>query len=97
MFGQVFPRWEWTFALLLVSVIKFQVDNAHSLVLATSVDAERAFSTGRRQVSHLQHNMNSQTFKARMAVGSWARTPLLSNFTTISDTILASMGKPKSG
>ena len=42
--------------------------------LASSVDAERAFSVGRRQVSHLQHNMNSQTFKARMCVGSWANS-----------------------
>ncbi|KZP21977.1 hypothetical protein FIBSPDRAFT_671842, partial [Athelia psychrophila] len=37
----------------------------------------RAFSCGRLQVSHLQHNMSSQTFKAQMAVGSWAGTPLM--------------------
>ena len=43
---------------------------------ATSVDAKRAFSTGRRQVNFMQTNMNSQTFKAQMAIGSWARSPL---------------------
>ncbi|KAG5633419.1 hypothetical protein H0H81_007971, partial [Sphagnurus paluster] len=38
---------------------------------ASSVDAERAFLGGQREVNHLQHNMSSQTFKADMAVGSW--------------------------
>jgi len=45
--------------------------------LATSVDAERAFSTGRRQVNFLQTNMSSQTFKAKMAVNSWASSEVL--------------------
>jgi hypothetical protein len=44
---------------------------------ASSVDAERAFSSGRLQVGYLQHGMNSQTFKARVALGSWVNTPLL--------------------
>ena len=39
--------------------------------LASSVDAEWAFSGGRLQVNHLQHGTNSQTFRAQMAVGSW--------------------------
>ncbi|KAF8220298.1 hypothetical protein L208DRAFT_1334714, partial [Tricholoma matsutake] len=43
---------------------------------ASSVDAEWAFSSGCLQISHLQHNMNSQTFRAQMAVGSWAQSPL---------------------
>ena len=43
---------------------------------ATSVDAERAFSKGRQQVNFTQHNMSSETFTARMAVGSWAKTPI---------------------
>ncbi|KAG2337188.1 hypothetical protein BDR05DRAFT_895673, partial [Suillus weaverae] len=42
---------------------------------ASSVDAERAFSGGRLQVNHLQHGINSQTFKAQVAVGSWYNTP----------------------
>ncbi|TEB21368.1 hypothetical protein FA13DRAFT_1642080, partial [Coprinellus micaceus] len=46
---------------------------------ASSVDAERAFSNGRVQVNHLQHNTSSQTFKSRVAVGSWSGTPLLPN------------------
>ncbi|KAF8153600.1 hypothetical protein K438DRAFT_1428294, partial [Mycena galopus ATCC 62051] len=44
---------------------------------ASSVDAERAFSGGRLQVNHLQHQTSSQTFKARVALGSWIGTPLL--------------------
>ncbi|KDQ05543.1 hypothetical protein BOTBODRAFT_122637, partial [Botryobasidium botryosum FD-172 SS1] len=44
---------------------------------ASSVDAERSFSDGRNMVSHLQHNMSANAFKAQMAVGSWAETPLL--------------------
>lgn len=44
--------------------------------VASSVDAERAFSVGRLEINHLQHNTNPQTFKAQMAVGSWAKTPL---------------------
>jgi hypothetical protein len=43
---------------------------------ASSTDAERAFSEGRREVNFMQHNMSSQTFKAEMAVGSWDGTPL---------------------
>jgi len=48
------------------------------------VDAERAFSVGRLEVNHLQHNTSPQTFKAQVAVGSWARTPL---YPGLSDTI----------
>ncbi|KAJ6555812.1 hypothetical protein B0H19DRAFT_867549, partial [Mycena capillaripes] len=44
---------------------------------ASSVDAERAFSGGRLQVNHLQHQTSSQTFKARVALGSWFKTPLM--------------------
>jgi hypothetical protein len=46
------------------------------LTTASSVDAERAFSVGRLEVNHLQQNTSPQTFKAQIAVGSWARTPL---------------------
>jgi hypothetical protein len=59
---------------------------------ASSVDAERAFSTGQLEVNHLQHNMNSQTFKAQIAVGSWARTPLYPGFTEVTKIVERSMG-----
>ena len=55
--------------------------------LATSVDAERAFSVGHRQVNFMQHNMNSQTFKAQMAVGSWAKTPLFPGIDEVAEYI----------
>ncbi|KAJ3575281.1 hypothetical protein NP233_g1215 [Leucocoprinus birnbaumii] len=43
---------------------------------ASSVDAERAFSVGRRQINFMQHNMASNTFKAKMGLGSWVDSPL---------------------
>ncbi|KAG8714311.1 hypothetical protein FRC08_012114 [Ceratobasidium sp. 394] len=46
---------------------------------ASSVDAERAFSGGRMAVNYRQHRMSLSTFRAKMAVGSWYGTPLLSN------------------
>lgn len=56
-------------------------------IIASSVDAERAFSQGRLQVNHLQHNMSSQTFKANMAIGSWSKTPLLPGLVDITKII----------
>ncbi|PPQ84268.1 hypothetical protein CVT24_012844, partial [Panaeolus cyanescens] len=47
---------------------------------AAAVDAERSFSTGRRQVNHLQTGMSSDTFKAKMAVGSWSQSPIYPGF-----------------
>ena len=40
------------------------------------MDAEHAFSVGRLEVSHIQHNTSPRTFNAQVAVGSWAKTPL---------------------
>ncbi|KAF8228811.1 hypothetical protein L208DRAFT_1403052, partial [Tricholoma matsutake] len=48
------------------------------------VDAECVFSVGRLEVNHLQHNTSPQTFKAQVAVGSWAKTPL---YPGLSETI----------
>ena len=54
------------------------------IITASSVDAERAFSVGRLEINHLQHSTSPQTFKAQVAVGSWAKTPL---YPGLSDTI----------
>ncbi|KAJ7732836.1 hypothetical protein B0H16DRAFT_1328492, partial [Mycena metata] len=43
---------------------------------ATSVDAERSFSVGRRKLGFMQHNTAEQTFRSSMAIGSWDGTPL---------------------
>ncbi|KAF8220918.1 hypothetical protein L208DRAFT_1330994 [Tricholoma matsutake] len=51
---------------------------------ASSVDAEHAFAVGRLEINHLQHNTSPQTFKAQVAVGSWAKTPL---YPGLSETI----------
>ncbi|GAB1527909.1 hypothetical protein RhiTH_011097 [Rhizoctonia solani] len=58
---------------------------------ATSVDAERAFSAGRLTINHLQHNMSSETFEAKMAVGSWYGTPLLPEISDVAAIIRESM------
>ncbi|EUC58465.1 hAT family dimerization protein [Rhizoctonia solani AG-3 Rhs1AP] len=58
---------------------------------ATSVDAERAFSAGRLTINHLQHNMSSETFEAKMAVGSWYGTPFLPEISDVAAIIRESM------
>lgn len=63
--------------------------------LASSVDAERAFSIGRLQVNHLQHNMLSQTFKAQMALGSWVGGPLMSDLNVPIEIINEAIGRSK--
>ncbi|KAF8800449.1 hypothetical protein BYT27DRAFT_7006539, partial [Phlegmacium glaucopus] len=60
---------------------------------ATSVDAEHAFSTGRRQVNYMQHNMSSQTFKAHVAIGSQAKTPIFPKFSDIAAMVASCMGE----
>lgn len=58
---------------------------------ASSVDAERAFSEGRLNVNHLQHNMSSNTFRAKMALGLWADTPLFPSM----GVLAAELAKPQ--
>ncbi|KAG9077535.1 hypothetical protein FS749_010569 [Ceratobasidium sp. UAMH 11750] len=54
---------------------------------ASSVDAERAFSSGRMAVNYRQHRMNLSTFRAKMALGSWYGTPLLPNIQEVVDVL----------
>ena len=35
----------------------------------------------------MQHNMSSQTFKARMGVGSWSKTPLWPAFDILREMV----------
>ncbi|KAL1688913.1 hypothetical protein GGG16DRAFT_37664, partial [Schizophyllum commune] len=42
---------------------------------ATTVDVERAFSEGRREVNFMQTSMSHDTFNASMVVGSLAKLP----------------------
>jgi len=51
-----------------------------TIVAATSVDAEWAFSTGRHQINFTQHNINSQTFREEMTLQSWIKSPLYPGF-----------------
>lgn len=75
-----------------LTLLSLLLMNEHVYVTASSVDGERAFSYGRLQVNHLQHNMNSQTFKAQMTVGSWASTPLYPGLETVTRIIEKRMG-----
>ncbi|TEB22245.1 hypothetical protein FA13DRAFT_1921079, partial [Coprinellus micaceus] len=54
---------------------------------ASSVDAERAFSTGRRHVNFMQHNMTSNTFKSKVALGSWSDAPFFPKVQKLSEII----------
>ncbi|CAE6474836.1 unnamed protein product [Rhizoctonia solani] len=54
---------------------------------SSSVDAERAFSGGRMAVNYRQHRTSVETFRAKMAVGSWYGTPLLSDATEVLDML----------
>ncbi|EUC59033.1 hypothetical protein RSOL_293340 [Rhizoctonia solani AG-3 Rhs1AP] len=45
---------------------------------SSSIDVERAFSGGRMAINYRQHRTSVGTFRAKMAVGSWFGTPLLS-------------------
>ncbi|TFK36771.1 hypothetical protein BDQ12DRAFT_609236, partial [Crucibulum laeve] len=56
-----------------------------------------SFSTGCWQVNFMQHNMSSQTFKAQMAVGSWAQadSPLNPGLKYVSDIIAKDIDKSK--
>jgi hypothetical protein len=54
----------------------FVVSGSSTSLLASSVDAERAFSVGHRQINFMQHNMASTTFRSKMCLGSWQNTPL---------------------
>jgi DNA recombination-dependent growth factor C len=74
--GLKLQGWHLITAQSQVCFILFVLSNANITInLASSVDAERAFSVGHRQVNFLQQNMTSQSFKARMAVGSWINSP----------------------
>jgi hypothetical protein len=73
------------------------VFSSDNLNIASSVDAERAFSNGRLEVNHLQHNMSPQTFKAQIAIGSWSRTPLYPGLVEVMRIIERSMAGKNAG
>ena len=77
------------FALLFTNMI------IYTHILASSVDAERAFSGGRLQVNHLQHQISSQSFKAQVAVGSWYDSPLLPSISSVAAIINDKVSKGK--
>ncbi|KAH6884044.1 hypothetical protein BKA70DRAFT_1062756, partial [Coprinopsis sp. MPI-PUGE-AT-0042] len=60
---------------------------------ASSVDAERAFSVGRRHVNFMQHNMSSTSFRSKMALGSWINTPLYPEIEAAASIIEEGMAK----
>ncbi|KAF9002269.1 hypothetical protein BDQ17DRAFT_1243349, partial [Cyathus striatus] len=56
---------------------------------ASIVDAEHAFSVGHRQINFMQHNMTSNTFRAKMALGSWSKGPLFPGVHAVSPMLSA--------
>ncbi len=48
-----------------------------TLVIATSTDAERAFSRGHLTVSRLRHSLGEDSVCAGTVVGSWAGIPAI--------------------
>ncbi|KAF8691633.1 hypothetical protein RHS03_08734, partial [Rhizoctonia solani] len=54
---------------------------------SSSVDVERAFSGDRMSVNYRRHRTSLATFRAKMAVGSWFGTPLLSDGAEVVDMI----------
>ncbi|QRV80545.1 hAT family dimerization protein [Ceratobasidium sp. AG-Ba] len=54
---------------------------------ASSVDVERAFSCSRLMTKHIQHQMSTDTFGAKMALKSWYKTPLLPDVSDIASLL----------
>jgi hypothetical protein len=52
-------------------------------ILATTIDGEWAFSEGQQEMGFMQHNTSHDTFKALMAVGSWASTSFFSLYEAV--------------
>jgi hypothetical protein len=51
------------------------------------------FLKGGHEVKFMQHNMFSQTFKAKIAVGSWDGTPLMPNISEAISIIKRKMAR----
>jgi len=51
----------------------FIYNSSSHIFLATSVDVERVFSTGRIILSHLRNRLSVQSIRALMCVGAWSK------------------------
>ena len=89
--------WHWISSLLLVSRLSELLHQCLTNLLASSVDAERAFSGGRLQINHLQHGISSQTFKAQMAVGSWVGSDIFPTLEPFADIIRDASSRSQKG
>ncbi len=47
------------------------------LILATSVDVERVFSTGRLLLSHIRNRLSAQTTRALLCLNNWSKLGLV--------------------
>ncbi|CUA75984.1 hypothetical protein RSOLAG22IIIB_01988 [Rhizoctonia solani] len=87
-YGGIIPYWNAQFASR-PRLARMALD--YLTAPASSVDAERAFSSGRLMINHLQHQVSSQTFQSQMAIGSWFGTPLLPNLHTVASIVQTRM------
>ncbi|CAE6466018.1 unnamed protein product [Rhizoctonia solani] len=74
-------------SLTVVACVTMAID----ILLASSVDTERAFRDGRLMTNHLQHQMSSRTSQSQMAIGPWFSIPLISNLHHIASVIEENM------
>ncbi len=63
--------------------------------IATSTDAERAFSRGHLTVSRLRHSLNEESVRTSTVLGSWANIPDLIPEEDIIDFIKSSSRRPR--
>lgn len=63
--------------------------------VATSTDAERAFSRGHLTVSRLRHSLNEESVRTSTVLGSWANIPGLVPEEDIVEFIKSSSRRPR--
>lgn len=64
-------------------------------LIATSTDAERAFSRGHLTVSRLRHSLNEESVRTSTVLGSWANIPGLVPEEEIVEFIKTSSRRPR--
>lgn len=73
IYTHVYHEWCSIIYLFLVHFIFSFIILHFIFFLATSVDVERVFSTGRIILSHLRNRLSVQSIRALMCVGTWSK------------------------
>lgn len=69
----------WPKIISVFPVSMFNYYHLHNLTynLATSVDVERVFSTGRLLLSHIRNRLSAQTTRALLCLNNWSKLGLV--------------------